>query len=200
MKKLFVILSLALIPLMAQAAKITVTLANAKNPIEGTVLSFSDTLVVMEPKSAPGKTFVLPPDKVKYFIISGIGKYYSVDGKFVPDEKTQAKLEKAKQPEIERAYGINNLNEALAKAFKSTGGVCMGIGIPSLIAGSVLVGIGNSGDLTVTKTKCATTGYVLMSTGAALTIVGIPLHVHGKRIAELNFNYTGNGAGLALNF
>ena len=200
MKKLLVILSLALIPLMAQAAKITVTLMNARNPIEGTVLSFTDTLVVMEPKSAPGKTFVLPPDKVRYFIISGIGKYYSVDGKYVPDGKTQAKLDKAKQPEIERAYGINNLNEALAKAFKSTGGVCMGVGIPTLITGAVLVGIGNSGDPTTQKEKCATAGYVLMPMGAALTIVGVPLHVHGKRIAELNFNYTGNGAGMALNF
>jgi hypothetical protein len=36
--------------------------------------------------------------------------------------------------------------------------------------------------------------------GAALTIVGIPLNVHGKRIAEMNINYTGNGAGLSFNF
>lgn len=200
MKKLFVILSLTLMPFVAQAAKITATLAHARNPIEGTVLSFSDTLVIMEPKLASGKTLELTPERVQYFIISGIGKYYSIDGKFVPDEKTQAKLEKAKRPEIERAYGINNLNEALAKAFKSTGGVCIGIGIPSLIAGSVLVGVGKSGDYTTTKGNLQTAGYVLMPMGAALTIVGIPLYVHGKRIAELNFNYTGNGAGMALNF
>ena len=200
MRKLFVILSLVLMPFMAQAAKISVRVANARNLIEGTLLSFTDTLVIMEPKSAPGQTFELPPDKVQYLTISGIGKYYSKDGKFVPDAKTQAKMEKAQLPEIERAYGKNNLNEALAKAFKSTGGICMSIGIPSLIAGAVLVGIGKSGNLTESKGNCQTAGFVLMPMGAALTIVGIPLHVHGKRIAELNFNYTGNGAGVALNF
>ena len=51
-----------------------------------------------------------------------------------------------------------------------------------------------------TKGKCATAGCVLLPMGAALTIVGIPLNVHGKRIAEMNINYTGNGAGLSFNF
>jgi hypothetical protein len=51
-----------------------------------------------------------------------------------------------------------------------------------------------------TKNKCAAAGYVLMPFGAAWTVVGIPLYVKGKYIAELNFNYTGNGAGIAMNF
>ena len=43
-------------------------------------------------------------------------------------------------------------------------------------------------------------GCMLTSIGAALTIVGIPLYHCGKRIMTIDVNYTGNGAGLALNF
>lgn len=43
-------------------------------------------------------------------------------------------------------------------------------------------------------------GLILTSTGAVLTIIGVPLYCYGKRIMTLNVNYTGNGAGLALNF
>ena len=42
-------------------------------------------------------------------------------------------------------------------------------------------------------------GYLLTGAGAALTIIGIPLYCYGKKMT-LNVNYTGNGAGLALNF
>ena len=42
-------------------------------------------------------------------------------------------------------------------------------------------------------------GYLLVGSGAALTIIGIPLYCYGKKMT-LNVNYTGNGAGLALNF
>ena len=43
-------------------------------------------------------------------------------------------------------------------------------------------------------------GLILTSTGAALTIIGVPLYCYGKHIMTLNVQYTGNGAGLALNF
>ncbi len=36
--------------------------------------------------------------------------------------------------------------------------------------------------------------------GAALTIVGIPLYVHGKRLGELSVKYEGIGAGITMNF
>lgn len=49
----------------------------------------------------------------------------------------------------------------------------------------------------VQAANCA--GYLLTGAGAALTIVGIPLYIYGKQMT-LNVNYTGNGAGLALNF
>ena len=200
MKKLLLILSLALMPFVVQAVKIKAIPKIANSSIEGRILSFSDTLVVMEPKLAPGQTLELTPEKVDRFIVSGIGKYYSEGGKFVPDKKTQTKLEKTQLSEIERAYGVNGLNERIANAFKATGDVCMGIGIPSLIAGSVLVGIGATAKDLKINSNCTTAGIVLLSSGAALTIVGIPLHVHGKRIGEFNFNYIGNGAGVSITF
>ena len=43
-------------------------------------------------------------------------------------------------------------------------------------------------------------GLILTSTGAALTIIGVPLYCYGKHIMTLNVQYSGNGAGVALNF
>ncbi|MCM1034914.1 MAG: hypothetical protein NC038_00190 [Paludibacter sp.] len=51
------------------------------------------------------------------------------------------------------------------------------------------------------KVQAATTaGCILTPLGGALTIVGIPMYLHGKKIADLNVQYTGNGAGIAFNF
>ena len=213
MKKLLIILSLVLTPFMVQAENISVTLVNARNPIEGKILSFSDTLVIIEPKLAHGQSLEISPEKVKYLYIPSIGRYYSEDGKFVPDKKTQAKLEKTKITKIERELGVNNLNEEIAKAFKYSGGVCVGVGIASIIAGGALVGIGtstaindsNGNDAELikqvrSKLICVGVGGALIPMGAGLTIAGIPLIVRGKRIAELNFNYTGNGAGVSVEF
>ena len=212
MKKLFIILSLSLIPFMVQAEEITVNLVNAKNPIEGTILSFSDTLVVIEPKLAQDQKYEITPEKVKYLYIPSIGRYYSIDGKFVPDKKTKAKLEKTKISKLELERGVNNLNEEIAKAFKYSGGVCVSVGILSIVAGGALVGVGSSyvNDLNGndadaikqvrSKLICMGVGGALIPMGAGLTIAGIPLIIRGKRIGELNFNYTGNGAGLSMNF
>ena len=125
----------------------------------------------------------------------------------------QAKLEKkqAKQQKIveQKRIMAANPNEVIGKAFHSTGTICMSIGIPSLVTGAILLGVGNTKvegtneeDIKKIKSyaKCAAAGYVLLPMGASLTIVGVPLFVHGKRIAELNFNYTGNGAGISMNF
>lgn len=50
------------------------------------------------------------------------------------------------------------------------------------------------------KRTASNAGYILTGAGAALTIVGVPLYCYGKHIMTLNVQYTGNGAGLALNF
>ena len=43
-------------------------------------------------------------------------------------------------------------------------------------------------------------GCILTGAGAALTIVGIPIFCYGHHLMNINVNFTGNGAGLALNF
>ena len=210
MKRFVLVLTMALATtLSALAATVSVTFTNG-NGAEGELITFTDTMLVLRTyyTSVGNKELTIYPERVHHLRISGIGRYEVVNGKFVPDAKTQAKLEKKQKEISERAA---NPNLVIGNALKKTGGVCMGIGIPSAIVGAILVGVGNSGvdtsgkpeDVAAkakTKANCAAAGYVLLPMGAALTIVGIPLNVHGKRIAEMNINYTGNGAGLSFNF
>lgn len=210
MKKiLFILTAIFALSISAYAANVSVTLTTGQT-IEGKLVSYNDTLLIMVPSFYQTKQQVeVTPERVHHFKISGVGSFFVQDGKFVPSEKTTAKLEK-KQINQE-SLNAANPNEVISKAFKSTGGVCVGVGIPSLFVGTILVAYGNTGlvdapktqadiDKNASKGKCASAGYVLMPMGAALTIVGIPLHVHGKRIGELNVNYTGNGAGVSFNF
>ncbi len=212
MKKfLFILMAFAATTLTVQATTVNVTF-NQGNNIEGQLVDLNDTtLVIRSYFSATGeKELTIHPERVNYFYISGIGRYNVVDGKFVPDAKAQAKLAKRQAENAAHAKVVSeraaNPNLVIGNALKKTGNVCMGIGIPSALVGAILVGVGNSGTNTTdveklkTKANCAAAGYVLLPMGAALTIVGIPLNVHGKRIAEMNINYTGNGAGLSFNF
>lgn len=212
MKKfLFILMAFAATTLTVQATTVNVTF-NQGNNIEGQLVDLNDTtLVIRSYFSATGdKELTIHPERVNYFYISGIGRYNVVDGKFVPDAKAQAKLAKRQAENAAHAKVVSeraaNPNLVIGNALKKTGNVCMGIGIPSALVGAILVGVGNSGTNTTdveklkTKANCAAAGYVLLPMGAALTIVGIPLNVHGKRIAEMNINYTGNGAGVSVNF
>lgn len=192
----------------AQAASVTASLLSGKS-LEGRLLSLSDTMLVMEPFYYSEKLVKLHPNEVHHFSIPGAGRYSVVDGKFVPDAKTQARIDKQREREAELAS--TNPNEVIADALKKTGAAALGFGIPSLFVGTILVAYGSTGlialpknveeaEKNLTKSKYATAGYVLLPMGAALTIVGIPLYAHGKRLAEINLKYTGNGAGVAMEF
>ena len=198
----------------AFAATVNVTFTNGKT-LEGDLISYNDTSLIMEPKYDQTKQIEIKPGRVRYFTASGIGRFIVEDGKFIPDTHTQARMEKQRIDQEAHVKLVKeraaNPNKVIGNALKSTGGLCMGIGIPSLVVGTILVAIGNSNTnmngkpaeiaaITQSKANCATAGYVLMPFGAALTIVGIPLYVHGNRIAEMNINYTGNGAGISVNF
>ncbi len=107
-----------------------------------------------------------------------------------------------------------NPNLVIGKALKSTGSTAIGVGVPCLVAGAVMwhLGLKNTVgdmtsdpmDLTVDKamsgSRLASAGIFLAAIGGTLTVVGIPLHIHGKKIMTMNVNYTGNGAGVALQF
>ena len=217
MKKFFVILlAISAMTISALAATVTVTFNNGQD-MEGQLVNLTDTTLVLRAYYAAtgDKEITILPERVKYFHISGIGRYNVEEGKFVPDAKAQAKLEKTRGEREAHAKLVSeraaNPNLVIGNALKKTGNVCMGIGIPSVLVGTILVAYGNTGLVDVPKTqadidknlakgRCSTAGCVLLPMGAALTIVGIPLNVHGKRIAEMNINYTGNGAGVSVNF
>ena len=206
MKKiLFVLLALIATVATVNATIVTVTLTNDQT-IDGTLISMTDTSLTMVPSYSVGNSeIVITPGETKSFTVKGIGRYDIVDGKFVPSPKALAKLKKMQEQTQQQVAA--DPNQVIAKAFKSTGDVCMGIGIPSAITGLILVAYGNSStsgknatSTILKKSQCAAAGYVLLPMGAALTVVGIPLHVQGKKIGQLNINYTGNGAGMSVNF
>ena len=112
-------------------------------------------------------------------------------------------------------------NYMIGKALKSTGGVAIGVGVPCTLAGAILLAVGQSKlhnnnildnknvtikdvlnyyDQQETAQNLSLAGSILLPLGASLTIVGIPLYAHGKKIMTMNFNYTGNGVGVAMEF
>lgn len=205
MKRLFLFLTVVVIAASVMAESVSVFLCDGRK-IKGSLISYTEEVLIIEPNTLVKYEKKFSPEEVLYFTIDGVGKCDSKDGKFIFDESTRIiPEEKASVAEVQPNNVLpSNPNEVIGKALKSTGGACIGVGIPSLIAGTILVAYGYAGNnnlsKVIVKSKCATAGCVLMPFGAALTIVGIPLHVHGKRIAELNFNYTGNGAGVSVEF
>ena len=105
-------------------------------------------------------------------------------------------------------------NLVIGKALKSTGGVAIGVGVPCAVAGAILLAAGKSAEKSLYDTSNVSStlkegrkssdlqlaGCILLPLGASLTIVGVPLYVHGKKIMTMNFNYTGNGVGIAMQF
>ena len=105
-------------------------------------------------------------------------------------------------------------NYMIGKALKSTGGVAIGIGVPCAVAGAILLAAGKSAEKSLynpdnvslnlkdikSSSDLQLAGCILLPLGASLTIVGIPLYAHGKKIMTMNFNYTGNGVGVAMQF
>lgn len=107
-----------------------------------------------------------------------------------------------------------NPNLVIGKALKSTGSTAIGVGVPCMVAGAIMwhFGLKNTvGDMTsdpmnftadkaMSGSRLASAGICLAAIGGTLTVIGIPLHIHGNKIMTMNLNYTGNGVGLAMQF
>lgn len=117
-------------------------------------------------------------------------------------------------------------NIVIGNACKQTGSIAMGVGVPMMVVGTVLCAVGSRNqystlieeaydvkdindakkvsksayDLAEKKTSLNIAGGCLIAAGSAFTLIGIPLYIHGTKIMTMNFNYTGNGAGVALQF
>lgn len=173
------------------------------------IMSISDTAIVVQSNNSNAQ-ITLVPERVNTIKLKNGDTYIPENGIFVL-HSGQEMRDKANQYEEARMVDPNYV---IGKALKSTGGACLGLGIPAAIAGAILVGVGSkevtmnakmspkelvdAADEVRMRGNCKTAGYVLLPFGASLTIVGIPLSIKGKKIMELKVNYTGNGAGLAL--
>ena len=203
MKKLFFIILTVLVPMLSQATSIKATL-KTNQVVEGTLLSFSDTLVVMKTIFYHEKMLELTPENVNYFYISGVGQFDVENGEFVPHDKEKVKLEREKAKKKEELKRVANPNLTIGRALKTSGATFMAIGVPCLATGVITCIAGHAIYATSsnakTKSNLIETSYYLLPIGATLTIIGVPIFIEGKKIVDLNVKYTGNGAGIALNF
>lgn len=147
---------------------------------------------------------------------SAQGSRFVVEGGRIVGLSYEDRLIRQKQAEKSR---MGDPNYAIGKAFKSSGSIALGVGVPCFVLGTILYACGvsyspsislnkSSEDLftetnrvikeSKTASDCATTGVIFMSMGGAMTIMGIPLYVHGKRIMDLSLQVSENGAGVAF--
>lgn len=166
--------------------------------MQGTLVDATDSTVTFLMEGAV-QPLVVPASRIHSGTLPHKGKLLVHDGKVVILTAEDVKAAQHKKT-------ANNPNYALGKAMKVSGATALGIGIPCLavglatcIAGNVMY-VSKYGTGLTTKSQLLETSYYLLPIGASLTIVGIPLYVEGKKIMELNVNYTGNGVGLSMNF
>lgn len=212
MKNFFIILFMSIALSASVSAESVQVKLNDGHIIEGKLISYNDSILFIEPNTLVKYAQKLKAENVTFFVIDNYKHVISQDGKFSAYEKGSENANNVgSESPLTSEDGIFNAtaynpNVVIGNAFKSTSRVAWAIGIPALIAGGVLTAVGhvsnNSASLNTIETRgrCAEAGYVLLPIGASLTIIGIPLYIHGKRIAEMDFNYTGTGAGVSVNF
>jgi hypothetical protein len=207
MKRLLFLALAVIMTASLMAESVNVYLVNGQT-IKGELLSYDEYILSIEPNTFVKYERKFRPNEVKYFEIEGVGRCNSTNGRFIFDESTRIiKVEETPVPEVQpQKVQPSSPNEVIGKAFKTCGGVAIGIGVPALAAGTILTIAGHvmptglNASKIATKARCCEAGCYLMPIGASLTIIGIPLMVQGKRVAELNFNYTGNGTGVSVEF
>ena len=222
MKKLLLILTtIFAISLSIYAEDVKVLMTDGKE-IKGKLVSYNESLLIIEPNTIVKYEKTLSPQKVICFEIEGVGLFKSQGGMFVLEEKSVSqqeiqRLANDSTKEVptdfwqrvlsERTHMTkiqpSNPNEVIGRAFLSTGGVALGIGLPCFVAGIATCVAGNVNVTTSNieqKANCVEASYYLFGVGASLTIISIPLIVHGRRIADMKVNYTGNGVGTTVNF
>lgn len=191
----FVNLFLGITGLHAQDLTLNLT---SGQKLTGVFIDKTDTTIAML-INGHKKAVIIPAAEIAQGYLPHNTKLFVEDGKIVIITPNNTKNNNA-----HNAILKGNPNYTIGKALEVSGATSLGIGVPCLVAGLATCIAANVGDVStsnaVAKSRCATASYYLFGTGAALTIVGIPLYVSGKKIMELNVNYTGNGAGVSVNF
>jgi len=176
----------------------------------GELLSHTDTTLTVK-DNYTFRTSTIPAKLVESAKFSNGDCYVVEDGKFVL--RTKAEIKAFAQAEEQKRMG--NPNYAIGKAMKQSGSFAIGFGVPCLLTGTILCIVGNKGPKTedykdVTSiekalnvgkkyTYMTTAGCILAGSGSALTLVGIPLVVKGKKIMQMQLQVSENGAGVAIN-
>lgn len=174
-------------PASAQVPVARVVTIDGKK-IVGDYVTKNDSAVILRDW---GKLVSVPFNTIDKMLLQG-ETFLMRDGEFVKLERLSAARVHPSDP-----------NDVIANAFRSTGGVALGIGVPCLVTGAICLAIGKTGVTArnaIEKANLCTAGSILLPVGCSLTIIGIPLTIHGKRIMDMNVKTSGTSAGLALVF
>lgn len=199
MKQLFLTLLMSFlttIPLLAQMPQAKVTTIDGQF-IKGSYLMRTDSTITIRVtsnvnyfKQKYGTDVITLP--ISEIALLNLEKqdYQPMDGELVLVKKTELQGVKMGDPA-----------QTIGRALKSTGSTAIAVGIPVLISGVACLAAGQSmlNKDSIKSSKLNLAGSVLLPVGASLTIIGIPLYAHGKKIMQMNFVYTGNGAGISMN-
>ena len=190
---LFALFCVSTVNLYAQ--NITLNLGTSV-PLTGTLLNATDSTVTILTEGGI-QPITIPAWRITSAKLSHGGKLYVEDGKIVIMTGADVKAQK-------RLQMVSNPNYAIGHALKTSGATALAIGVPCLAAGLATCIAGRVGYVDMynvyDKANCIEASYYLFGVGAALTIVGVPLYIGGKKIMDMNVNFTGNGAGITMNF
>ena len=192
MKKLFMLLIGILVSIgCIYAQEISLELINGR-VAHGVVTEKTDTTI----------TLLLDKFNQLYTVsVDRIQKGVFIDGSILTNENGKIKIET--EDEIIQKL-ISSPNYWSGKALKISGATSLGIGIPCLLTGVATCIAGRVGRITTSnkaaKASCLDASYYLLGAGAAMTIVGIPLYVEGKKIMYLELNSSEKGIGVGLSF
>lgn len=211
MKRLLFVVAGLLSAIYSFSIEVTIRMKNQQEFERRLVWVTDSTITVENDKTGNFRDFTAAD--LEYFFISKVAKYTVADGRFVREfGSTMAEIQEYLKKnnmfqQTSNSVRENNAralpsspNEVIGRAFSGTGAVALGVGLPAVVIGGVLWGYGssNADGSFVGKARCSTAGVVLVSAGSCLTIISIPLLVHGKKVSQLNLNYTGNGAGVSV--
>lgn len=196
-RKIFFLFIIMCTTLTATAQTTTIHMKTGQS-LQGTFIDANDsTVTILLNDTQP---LEIPAARIKDGSLPHGRKILIEDGKVVI--KTANEIKAAKLLGQNSGFA-GNPNYAIGKALKNSGSASLAIGVPCLAAGLATCIAGRVGGTThnvIQRANCIEASYYLFSIGASLTIVGIPLYIEGKKIMELNVNYTGNGAGIAMKF
>lgn len=197
MRKIILILMIGIVSCLTSYAQDLKLKLTTGQTLVGTLAGATDsTVTIMMGDGENIKPLVVPASKIFTGKLPHNGSIIIHDGRVVLITRESIREQK-KSKECEL---YSNPHYAIGQALKKSGITALSIGVPCLAAGLATCIVGYTAKTSVESMGCATAAPYLLGAGAALTIVGIPLYVEGKKVLEFNITYSGNGTGIVMNF